>query len=323
MPSSLRWALVIAAVSATACGDDTGGTGGGGTGGDPGSGGATGATTSATGATGATSATGSAGSGGGDGEGGQASTGEWTTLITGAWELETGGEDPHAVYTAVADREIFVGAVRPIAPLGTHHTVLSLGGLGPENYIYASGVETGELRFPEGVALRIPEGENLILNLHVYNPTGEVLSDVSGIEIIEIAPEDVVHEADLYLPGPLDLSIEPNTVTTESSTCVVDAEQTIFALFPHMHQLGQHFKTTVTRGDEVIVLHDDDYEFDHQPFYAIDPITLQPGDGITTECTWNNTTSETVRWGESSDEEMCFSIVLRYPKQDGGQGFCP
>ncbi len=329
MKPSVRWALFTSALCLAACGDDTMGAGGSGSAGGGGGGGddAAGTTTATTGAA-TTTATGAAtttGSGGGDGEGGGGGSAveTWSTLITGEWSLEPGGELTSAIYTAVVDHATYVGAIRPIAPFGTHHTVLAIENISPGNYIYASGVDTNELRFPEGVGLLLAEGSTLVLQLHVFNPTGEPLEAVSGIEVIEVAPEDIVHEADIFLPGPVDLEIPANSEHSQSSTCVVDAEQTLFALFPHMHQLGSHFRTTVTRGGEEIVLHDEDYEFDHQPFVALDSITLQPGDGITTECTWDNTTNQQVGWGESSTAEMCFSILMRWPKQDAEQSFCP
>jgi hypothetical protein len=34
---------------------------------------------------------------------------------------------------------------------------------------------------------------------------------------------------------------------------------------------------------------------------------------VKTECTYDNTTGKTVTFGESSDTEMCFSIIYRYP----------
>ncbi|MBK6515449.1 MAG: hypothetical protein IPM79_34160 [Polyangiaceae bacterium] len=257
---------------------------------------------------------------GGGGEGG--STANWSTLMTAEWGLAPGQELTSDVHTIVADRDIFVGGIRPIDPQGTHHTVLALGNLNTGNILYASGVGTNELLFPEGVGFKIPQGETVVLQLHLFNPTGESISGLSGIEIVEIPEAELVHEADLYLPGPLDLSIAPNQQTVESNTCTVGVEQTYFAIFPHMHQLGTHFKATVTVDGVDTVIHDDAYSFDHQAFLPIDPITLSPGDSITTECTWNNTTASTVGWGESSTTEMCFSIVYRYPKQNDA-GFCP
>lgn len=96
--------------------------------------------------------------------------------------------------------------------------------------------------------------------------------------------------------------------------------QSLFAIFPHMHQLGTHFKTTLTVGGAPTVVHGD-YTFNHQAFISFDPVKLSPGDTITTECTWDNSTPQSVGWGESSTSEMCFSILYRYPAVQG-KGFC-
>ena len=39
------------------------------------------------------------------------------------------------------------------------------------------------------------------------------------------------------------------------------------------------------------------------------------GDKIKTECTYNNDTGAPITYGESSDTEMCYSLLYRYPKQ--------
>lgn len=256
------------------------------------------------------------------GSGGGGVEGQWVELVAGEWSLEPGGEMTSDVHTVVLDRDIFVGAIRPIAPEGTHHTLLGINGLIGGNMIYASGVDTNALVFPEGVGLRFSAGDTLVLQLHVFNPTGAELSGKSGIEVIEIAPEDVVNEAEVFLPGPMDLSIPPNQEHSQSGTCTVNQPTTLFALFPHMHQLGTHLKTTVNVGGTSTVLHDGPFTFEHQPILPLDSIALDAGDTITTECTWNNSTSQTVGWGESSNSEMCFSILYRYPAQ-GNAGFCP
>jgi hypothetical protein len=146
---------------------------------------------------------------------------------------------------------------------------------------------------------------------------------VSGIEIVEVAPEDVEFEADLFLPGPLNISIPPNQESTQSHTCTVNVPQKLFAIFPHMHQLGSHLKSTLTVGGVDTLIHDGDFSFDDQAFIPFQAVALQPGDTIRTECTWNNTTAQTVGWGESSTTEMCFSVMYRYPAQNsGGPGIC-
>ena len=291
----------------------------GGSGGDGGAGSASSNGTAGDGGSG-----GSNNGGGGEGVGAGGPTGMWTALITGDWDLPPFDENTNDLHTVVLDRDIYVGAIRPISPQGTHHTVLYLDGTSSLRTIYASGVGTNELIFPTGVGLKLEAGESLGLQLHTFNPSGEALSGTSGIEIIEVEAEDIVDEAEVFLPGPVALEIGPNQVTTDGGICTLNQEQNIFALFPHMHQLGTHLKTTLTIGGQPQVLHDAAYTFEEQAFIPFEPISMNAGDTITTECTWNNTTPDTVGWGESSTAEMCFSILYRYPAQSGagGIGIC-
>jgi hypothetical protein len=284
--------------------------------------GGSGASGAGTGQTGTATGTGTSSGTGQGGEGGSTiPPEEWTTLISGEWALEPGSELTSDIHTLTLDHDIYIGAIRPIAPTGTHHTVLAVNGLGASNTIYASGVGTNAIIFPDGVGLKVAAGQTLILQLHLFNVAAQPISGVSGIEIVEVAPEDVEFQADILLPGPLNLSIPPNQQSTQAHTCTLGATQKFFAVFPHMHQLGSHFKTTLVVGGQEQVLHDDEYVFDHQAFIPFEPLEMNPGDSIKTECTWNNTTSQTVTWGESSTSEMCFSILYRYPAQTDG-GLC-
>lgn len=259
--------------------------------------------------------------GGGNEGGGGAESGDWTPLITADWDLGPGSEDTSDVHRLVLDRDIYIGGIRPIAPQGTHHTVLAIGNLQAGNYLYASGVGTNAITFPPGVGLKLSQGQELVLQLHLFNPSPDPISGLSGIEVIEVDAADVEEEAEIFLPGPINFDIPPNAEYTAEGTCNISAPQKIFAVFPHMHQLGTHFRTTLNIGGEAQVLHDEDYTFDHQAFLSFDPITLNPGDSVKTECTWVNTTPSSVGWGESSTSEMCFSIMFRYPRQPDA-GFC-
>jgi hypothetical protein len=237
---------------------------------------------------------------------------DWQPLITADWSLPPGGENTSDVHSVTLDRDIYVGAIRPIDPPGTHHTVMGYEG-STAGIIYASGVGTNQLVFPEGVGLKLPAGVQLTLQLHIYNTSENPLSGTSGVEIVEVAAADVVQEADLFLPGPFLFNLPPGQESTASGTCTVTQPQTVFALFPHMHQLGTWFKTSLEVDGQTMVLHDAAYDFNEQAFKAFAPIELSPGDKIMTECTWFNTLGQNVIWGESSDAEMCFSILYRFP----------
>jgi hypothetical protein len=103
---------------------------------------------------------------------------------------------------------------------------------------------------------------------------------------------------------------------TTGGGCTFQEDATLFAYWPHMHQYATHQTVTMTVGGESMVVHDDDYDFEHQINYPLDPpIQVAAGDSVRVDCTYNNTSGETLLWGDSSTEEMCFAGLYRYPKQ--------
>jgi hypothetical protein len=256
----------------------------------------------------------------------------WTELVGGDWHLAANTEGYYCATRKVTETT-YVGAFKPIAPLGTHHTVVSYGpGTGDDdpgsicsagteqpNWIYASGVGTEELILPQGVGMVLEAGQYVHINLHLFNTSDHEISGHSGVMVRKVAKGDVVHEADILLAGPAQFSIPSGQTKTITGNCPVATPETIFALFPHMHQIGRHIKSEVVRanGDRQI-LSDADYNFENQPFFNFDPIQLVAGDKIATSCTWDNMTDHPVSFGQSSTDEMCFSIVMRYPRQTVG-----
>jgi hypothetical protein len=93
--------------------------------------------------------------------------------------------------------------------------------------------------------------------------------------------------------------------------------QSLYALasFPHMHQLGREFNTTITRGGDQIPLVDvPSFTFDNQISYPHDPpVEIRAGDSLTTTCTYDNPGGGPVGFGEDTEDEMCFNFVLTYP----------
>jgi hypothetical protein len=257
--------------------------------------------------------------GGGESDPTPDAAGGWQPLITKGWQLMPGAEKTSDIALDTLEQDVVIGGFRPLAPQGTHHTLLFRGTTGT-NAIYASGVGTNELVFPPGKGMRIPAGTAIGLQLHIYNTTDQMLTGTSGIEMLPVDPATVTDEVDMFLPGPQNLAIKPNQPTTISGTCTVKGDYAVFALFPHMHQLGTHMKTTLTVGGVERVINDAPYNFEHQAVLTFEPIQLHAGDKITSECTWMNTTGDTIGYGESSTTEMCYSILYRFPR--GTDEFC-
>jgi hypothetical protein len=258
----------------------------------------------------------------------------WVTLMKGDWSLPPGGEGYFCVYVT-APTDIYIKAFRPIAPLGTHHTVLTrYTGASPADgteqcnvatnghtMIYGSGIGATDFDFPTGVGLHLAKGDRLLLNLHLFNASDNMLSGTSGVQYQSAQAADIANLAELVLAGPtVGLSV-PTGISTQSGTCkvstITSSSVQLFALSQHMHMLGTHMKSVVTRtGSPDIVLQDVDYNFEHQVFNLMPALVeLQSGDVVTTNCTYDNTTMGTVPFGQSSTDEMCFTDLFYYPAQ--------
>ncbi len=257
----------------------------------------------------------------------------WSTLLEGEWSVPAGSPDTYYCVYATVPRDMYIKAFRPLIPVGTHHTVLTLfsgtspaDGIHPcnvatngQSMIYGSGVGSPDFVFPDGIGLHLKAGQRLLLNLHLYNASDETISGKSGTLVQEAAAGEIQNFAEIVLAGPtLGLNV-PTGTSTQSGSCdiskITSVPVQVFSLSQHMHKTGTHLKSVITRGQQEIVLQDVDYNFDEQGFQLVSPhITLQPTDKLTTYCTYNNPGAPKT-WGESSDDEMCFTDLFYYPSQ--------
>ena len=190
--------------------------------------------------------------------------------------------------------------------------------------LFGSGVGTLPIEFPKGVAVRLPKGNQVVLNLHLYNTSPKPLSGESGTRIRVVAPAQVEVEAEAMLMGTPAISLDPEKTTTVTGNCTQVADTTIFSVTPHMHKLGTHFKVVAESGQQGDqVLYDEDYSFDSQVVRMLDQqVPMLKGEKVRVECTYENTTTKTVTFGESTYDEMCFAGVYRYPATPGGFFVC-
>lgn len=250
--------------------------------------------------------------------------GEWTTLIDGTWELP-GGTEAYWCARKTIQQDTYVKAFRAQAPPGTHHTLLiqEKGGqpdgefpcgatLGAD-MLHASGVGTDDLVFPDGVAVKVAAGTQLMLNLHLFNVTNAPISGVSGTLVQTVPASEVKAVAQMELGGTLNISVPPNGSQTVEGVCTFPTATTLSTVWPHMHQYGTHMKVTYQGASGTKVLHDAPYSFGDQKNHMLEPLAIAAGDIVRIQCTYANPTSQTINWGDSSNAEMCFAGLYTYP----------
>lgn len=254
----------------------------------------------------------------------------WQTVIAGDWTLEPRSER-YVCVRKTLDRDTTFGAMRAINPLGTHHTLLTIGepdapdgvsdcdaSVNHPLLVAGSGVGTNPLEFPAGVVMKVDKGQQLLLNLHLFNVGDQPLTGTSGTEVEPRAAADALHVGQAILAGTLRIMLPPGERTTVSGACTMGDDVTIFGVGPHMHQLGVHLKAVAessVQGD--VTLSDGPYDFENQQVKLVGPVEMKAGDRVRVDCTYENTTKKVVQFGDSSLAEMCFAGILRYPALDG------
>lgn len=255
----------------------------------------------------------------------------WTPLLGRSWTLAPGATNTYKCTRIKVVNDMWIAGFRAASPLGTHHSVLTIStsslqtgdydcGAGSldTQMLYAAGVGTDDLLFPPGVAMHLPAGTYINLNLHLFNATDNPLADSSGVLVKVVPPTDVQHEADMMFSGTFSISInndgQPHTA---QGGCTAPADWHVFTLWPHMHQTAVHQTWSYTHASVTTSLIDDDFLFEEQRNYPIADTLIRKGDRIQTVCTYVNNTKSVMTWGDGSDKEMCFTGMYKYPAGGG------
>jgi len=255
-------------------------------------------------------------------------------LIGRTWSLAPGQTDTYKCIRITMTEDVYITGFKSVSPNGSHHAVLSIANtsstMGPDGeydcgvgtlglkMLYASGVTTADYDLPAGVGVKISAGEQIHLNLHLYNASDEPISGES-IVLVKKVPTAPPMLAEMVFAGKFLFSLRgdrPNIEQVVTGGCTVPAgrDYQLFALWPHMHKAAVHQKVTITQNGSPSVLHDLPFSFGEQNFFEQTPqFHLVGGDQVKVECTYVNNTGRTITFGDSSDAEMCFAGLYRYP----------
>lgn len=260
----------------------------------------------------------------------------WTTLIERSWQLPAYYEQ-YLCRVMKVPADMYITGYHLVAPTGTHHTILTITDqttVGDStctptttdpSMLYAGGINTNDLVFPSGVAIKVSAGQYIKLELHLFNPSDTAISGTSGVQIKTAMASEVVNEGDMLFLGNIDnWTIAPtNTSCNIYGSCGAPTSWHIFAAWPHMHTYGTHQKVAIRRSatSTVDTLLDTAYDFREQKLYGPMDMVVNTGDMLEVTCTYLNSSTSTISQGDTSTDEMCLTGLLKYPK-GGDPYFC-
>ena len=177
----------------------------------------------------------------------------------------------------------------------------------------------GPWRAPEGMAVKIPAGAELVFEMH-YTPNGTPQQDRSYVGLEFADPATVRKQIMCVMPANTDFEIPPGANHHEvRKSWYFPADSLLLVMRPHMHLRGKAFRyeAVYPDGTDEILLDVPRFDFNWQNNYVLATPKRLPA-GTEMRCTaWfdnsednlsNPDPSATVRWGDQTTEEMMIGI---------------
>jgi Copper type II ascorbate-dependent monooxygenase, C-terminal domain len=182
------------------------------------------------------------------------------------------------------------------------------------------------LYMPDGVAYTLAANQMMRIEMHYINTTDAPL-EVSAVVELYAAPEGSIHSEanilfigspDINIPAGGQMTLEQFFTPSRAQLDLTDAN--FFAITGHTHRLGTKMEvsTAPTNGGARTMVYAPD------PFQWAEPATVTHAPefkipdgqgGFNFKCQYANTSSQSVGFGESANDEMCFFWAYYYPSK--------
>ena len=189
-----------------------------------------------------------------------------------------------------------------------------------------SSVNFGLEEFPEGMAVRVPAGTQMVIQQHIVNTSENPIRVKDGMHLRLLEKDEVQVTAGFYGVSDISFVLPPDEGTEQEVQfdCVVPRDMNLLLMGPHMHEWGLRFRAEVGTPDsmrEVINIDPWFAEFRDEPpvheWGAEDPLVLKEGDILRTTCAFNNTSGKDLDF----PAEMCATYGYYFPAPEGSEAW--
>ena len=282
-------------------------------------------------------------------------------LTFGPVTVAAGQENTQCVVKRLGNAAaMHVGSIHNVLTSGSHHLIVYrtndtveqptpfdckpfVGTLNPANGspLMITQKKDELLTLPDGVAYTLQANQMIRLEMHYINPSANPIMVEGTSTFIPIADAAFKYEADFLFIGDPDINIPPNSSKTLGPIFyklpAAYATSNFFAITGHEHQLGTNvlISTASNAADMGSPIYNVAGWMWNEPktVFFNPTFNIPANGGFKFSCDWNNTSSNTVKFGESANDEMCFFWAYYYPSQGakvcfhtdqvpGGADFC-
>lgn len=167
--------------------------------------------------------------------------------------------------------------------------------------------------YPEGTGVRLAAGDVVVMQVHYHLDNAPPAPDRTRVQLrLESSVEQVATMFPLFHDG---FAIPPGSQGYSDGMSIdigllgqVAPNARLHGVLPHMHTLGRRIRFGVEGASDICLVDIPAWDFHWQQAYFFEEaggVGLTGGGSLVLECTWDNPTSSTVRWGEGTNDEMC------------------
>ncbi len=168
---------------------------------------------------------------------------------------------------------------------------------------------------PDGIALRLRAGSNVMVQTHWINFTQQPMDGQVAFNLEGLAADGSRQLAGSFTVNSTQIDVAPHATGRTVHDCKVEKDLTMFLLAGHEHEWGTHVLVEQTTGSATTTLYDVAWKTEYQTnaprnLYTKDaPLVLHAGDNVRVTCDWLNSTTSPLAF----PQEMCVAFGMFYP----------
>jgi hypothetical protein len=174
-----------------------------------------------------------------------------------------------------------------------------------------TGQGSSYIELPEGMAVKLDQGQRIVVQAHYLNTTTEDMRVQDVMNIGFVAEDAIETPAAAFALTQTDLDIPSGESSVSFDCSFPDDAYTVLYLTGHMHEWGKSF-SFAKDGAEIYTIPEWDVSYRDAPpldKYEDGSFFFEQASTLTTTCTWYNDTDEAMTF----PEEMCATYGMLYP----------
>lgn len=175
------------------------------------------------------------------------------------------------------------------------------------------------LTLPQGVAFNLEPDQMIRLEVHFVNPSQETQTIEARSTFFAMPEAEFQNEAGFLFAGNTFVQLPPMQPTTLHKFIGMPpdlAGKSFFGFTGHVHRMGTDVRVGMGPDEtSVVPVYDvPNFSWSEPPTQYHDPAkVLGANEGFDLTCDYENTSSQTIGFGESANNEMCFFWAYYYP----------